>query len=263
MNHKYGIVNYIIWIHDYKILNYIIQMTQFPKSKLFEFTVADLGMGIPRTLSRAHSFKSAEEALELAIKEGVTSDKTTCQGNGLFGTYELCSRSKGVLKVHSDRGLLLFSNEKLKLTNIRENFRGTYINARLRCDKPDLLDEILFEGQKHYPSDLIENKFETKENDLISFSVKDNSKSTGSRDAGLRLRRKIRNLYNMDKNKKISIDMKDVSIISSSFADEVFGKLVKEIGFLNFNQNFTITNITSTNHNLIDKAINQRIAYRE
>ena len=64
-------------------------------------------------------------------------------------------------------------------------------------------------------------------------------------------------------NKKISIDMKDVSIISSSFADEVFGKLVKEIGFLNFNQNFTITNITSTNHNLIDKAINQRIAYRE
>jgi anti-anti-sigma regulatory factor len=67
----------------------------------------------------------------------------------------------------------------------------------------------------------------------------------------------------MDNTKKISIDMNEVAIMSSSFADELFGKLVKEIGFMRFNQNFTITNVSSTNSNLIERAISQRMSYKE
>ena len=96
-----------------------------------------------------------------------------------------------------------------------------------------------------------------------SFKLIDNTKSTGSRDSGLRMRRIIRNLYEMDNTKKISIDMNEVAIMSSSFADELFGKLVKEIGFMRFNQNFTITNVSSTNSNLIERAISQRMSYKE
>ena len=145
-----------------------------------------------------------------------------------------------------------------------ENFRGTYINAQINCEMPDLLDEILkFDGQKHLSSDIIESKFETKDSEIISFKLIDNTKSTGSRDSGLRMRRIIRNLYEMDNTKKISIDMNEVAIMSSSFADELFGKLVKEIGFMRFNQNFTITNVSSTNSNLIERAISQRMSYKE
>ena len=219
-----------VLVHSESQIGGLIQMNQFPKKKIFEFTVADFGVGIPRTLQRAYKFQSPEQALELAIKEGVTGNKTKGQGNGLFGTYELCARSKGAFKIHSGHGMLIFAKEKLRLNNVRENFRGTYINARIHCDTPDLLDEILkFDGQKHLSSDLIESKFETVEGDIIYFKLTENTKSTGSRDSGLRVRRKIRNLYEMDTSKKISIDMSDVAIMSSSFADEVFGKLVKEL----------------------------------
>jgi hypothetical protein len=176
----------------------------------------------------------------------------------------LCARSKGAFKIHSGHGKLLFANEKLRLENVRENYRGTYINAQIKCDRADLLDEILkFDGQKHLSSDIIESKFETEDSEIISFKLIDNTKSTGSRDSGLRMRRIIRNLYEMDNTKKISIDMNEVTIMSSSFADELFGKLVKEIGFMRFNQNFTITNVSSTNSNLIERAISQRMSYKE
>ena len=104
------------------------------------------------------------------------------------------------------------------MENVRENYRGTYINAQIKLDRADLLDEILkFDGQKHLSSDIIESKFETEDSEIISFKLIDNTKSTGSRDSGLRMRRIIRNLYEMDSSKKISIDMSDVAIMSSSF----------------------------------------------
>ena len=128
----------------------------------------------------------------------------------------------------------------------------------------DLLDEILkFDGKKHSSTDLIENKFETSEDNIIHFKLIDNTKSTGSRDSGLRVRRTIRNLFEMDRKKKISIDMEGVSIMSSSFADEVFGKLVKEIGIVRFTQSFTMINISKINENLIDRAISQRMSFKE
>ena len=253
-----------VLLHSESQIGGLIQMNQFPKKKIFEFTVADFGVGIPRTLQRAYKFQSPEQALELAIKEGVTGNKTKGQGNGLFGTYELCARSNGAFKIHSGHGILLYASEKLRLKNVTENFRGTYINAQIHCDRPDLLDEILqFDGKKHSSTDLIENKFETSEDNIIHFKLIDNTKSTGSRESGLRVRRTIRNLFEMDRKKKISIDMEGIAIMSSSFADEVFGKLVKEIGIVRFTQSFTMINISKINENLIDRAISQRMSFKE
>ena len=59
---------------------------------------------------------------------------------------------------------------------------------------------------------------------------------------------------------RIVIDFSGIPLISSSFADEVLGKLFVEIGPVNFAQRFEFRNLDSTVKQLIDKAISQRVA---
>lgn len=64
----------------------------------------------------------------------------------------------------------------------------------------------------------------------------------------------------MAQGSKVIADFQDVPLVSSSFADEVFGKLFVEIGPLSFMQTFEFRAIVPTVRKLIDKAIAQRIA---
>jgi hypothetical protein len=56
------------------------------------------------------------------------------------------------------------------------------------------------------------------------------------------------------------IDFADVPLVSSSFADEVLGKLFVELGPLTFMQRFEMRNVQTTVKQLVDKAIAQRTA---
>jgi len=62
----------------------------------------------------------------------------------------------------------------------------------------------------------------------------------------------------MAKGATIQIDFDDVPVISSSFADEVFGKLFMDLGPVAFVRSVDFRNINSTVQSLIDRAILQR-----
>jgi hypothetical protein len=98
------------------------------------------------------------------------------------------------------------------------------------------------------------------DSERILFTMKNEAKSFGSRLAGEPVRTRLKNLYKMSNGEKIIIDCEGIPLISSSFADEVFGKLFVEIGPLGFMQKFEFVNIRHTVRQLIDKAIAQRIA---
>jgi STAS-like domain of unknown function (DUF4325) len=72
------------------------------------------------------------------------------------------------------------------------------------------------------------------------------------------LRQKLKNLVRICGGKRIGIDFSDVPIISSSFADEVFGKLFAELGPLGFMKAFEFRKVDSTIQGLINRAIEQR-----
>lgn len=57
---------------------------------------------------------------------------------------------------------------------------------------------------------------------------------------------------------KVVIDLSNISVISSSFADEVFGKLVNKIGFMETIGRLEFVNIDSTVKQLIERAFQQR-----
>ena len=57
----------------------------------------------------------------------------------------------------------------------------------------------------------------------------------------------------------IYVDCRGISVIPSSFADEVFGKLFLALGPLRFMQAIRLINVSPTVQALIDRAITQRM----
>ena len=104
------------------------------------------------------------------------------------------------------------------------------------------------------------SNYEASDSNKIVFVMREQSQSFGSRLAGNPVRTKLQNLYKMSSGSKIYIDFDNIPLISSSFADEVFGKMFVEIGPIGFMQTFEFKRITNTVRKLIDKAIAQRMA---
>jgi hypothetical protein len=72
--------------HSNSEIGGLVQVSTLQLSKKrIEYIVADAGVGIPRTLRATHRHLTSDaDALDHAIREGVTRDKNVGQGNGLF-----------------------------------------------------------------------------------------------------------------------------------------------------------------------------------
>ncbi len=242
----------------------LVQVSTFQRArKRVEYIVADAGVGIPATLRETHpTFTSDADALDHAIREGVTRDKKVGQGNGLFGSYQICSHSKGFFQVESGHGKLLFTaKDGLHVSSEKVPYEGTLVVAQIDFSVPGLLEEALKFGNKvHSPLDFVETHYEQDASEDVLFRMREESHSFGSRIAGAPIRNKLKNLARMCPEQKICIDFSGVPLVSSSFADEVLGKLFVEMGPLAFMQRFELRNIELTVKQLVDKAIAQRMS---
>ena len=59
---------------------------------------------------------------------------------------------------------------------------------------------------------------------------------------------------------RVAIGELDVALVSSSFADELIGKLFAEFGPIEFMGRFKLVGVSATVQQLIDRAISQRLA---
>ena len=239
----------------------IVQVATFKKMRRrVEFVVCDAGVGIPQTLRETRSeINSDTHALERAVREGVTRDKSIGQGNGLYGSFEICRISGGYFQVHSGNAHLAYDPKRgLVVRNEVVPYHGALIVSCVDCSRPGVLgDALKFGGQVHHPVDHVELKYESDDGGG-RFLMRDESESTGSRPAGTPVRNKLRNLLAMLGGKRIVIDFDGVPIVSSSFADEVFAKLFVELGPMGFMRAFEFVNASATVQALIDRAIEQR-----
>lgn len=251
-------------VHAQSPVGGLVQVSNFRRDrKVVEFTIADGGMGIPNTLRSEGVFKGNDvSALDQAIREGVTRDKSVGQGNGLYGSYQICSHSGGEFSIDSGRGKLHYTNAKgLELREQKIPVHGTLIVAKIDFTNPDLLQEALrFAGKRHTQVDYIETRYEQYGSNIIQFRIADEALSFGSRLGGTPVATKLENLVRMCPGQPIEVDFETVPIISSSFADEVFGKLFVKLGAMQFMQRIRFKNVVPTVQALVDKAISQRVA---
>lgn len=191
----------------------------------------------------------------------MTRDKSLGQGNGLFGSYQICSHSRGSFHVESGHAKLSFTDAKgLHITTDPVPYEGTLVVAQINFSVPHLLQEALkIGGRIHSLVDFVEMQYEQDDSKNLLFLMREGSKIFGSRVAGTPVRNRLANLLRMCAGQRIHVDFTDVPLVSSSFADEVFGKLFVDLGPMTFMQRIEFRNVPLTVRQLIDKAISQRV----
>ena len=124
----------------------------------------------------------------------------------------------------------------------------------------DLAEALGVDGKPHDPGDIIEMHYETNAGDALSLKLSDESTGFGSRLAGRQLRTKCMNLLRAEPTKPLLLDWTGVLLVSSSYADELVGKLFVELGPLAFSARIRNLGMDTLVRGLVDKAIMQRAA---
>lgn len=226
-----------------------------------EFTVADAGLGVSKTLREAKPMISNDvDALLQAVRSGVTRNPKDYQGNGLYGTLEICRAGGGKFTLNAGHAALICANGTVNAKNEAIPFVGTTVDALIDFSEPALLEKALaINGVTHKPVDYIELRYEQEDLRAIPFKLAEQTYSFRSRPAGKPVRIKLGNLVHSCPGQTIYVDFENITVVSSSFADEVFGKLFLELGPMRFMQSIRLLNVSPTVQTLIDRAITQRM----
>ncbi len=248
--------------HSQSSIGGLVQVTNHRHRERIELVVADSGIGIPASLRPTHpAIQTDTEALHAAIQEGVTRDKNVGQGNGLYGTWSICQKTDGDFSIRSGYASLL-SPRQAEVSSTRNliPFNGTVVVAKIGySDRFDLSQALVFSGRIHVPTDYIETHFNEDGAGNIIFVLGNESHGFGSRTAGDPVRRKLINVVSCLDNGRVMVDLSGVNLLSSSYADEVFGKLFVELGPMNFMGKIQLVNVDPLVKNLVDRAITQRM----
>jgi anti-sigma regulatory factor (Ser/Thr protein kinase) len=236
----------------------LAQLSNRSKSRRIEFAICDVGVSIPKTLKPSHpEIVEDYEALTWSIREGVTRDPLIGQGNGLYGSSELCAGSGGFISIQSGCGSLHKNADGLSLKNQKIPYVGTLVDGCISYAEPGQLAKAL--KFKVTGSDLISLRYELDDDSAV-IRVRDEVKSVGARFAASPIRIKALNLLRMTNLERVVVDFLGVAIVSSSFADEALGKLAVELGLTEFQSRIQLQNASPTIVGLVNKAIQQRLA---
>lgn len=105
----------------------------------------------------------------------------------------------------------------------------------------------------------LENLESDTDENIVNIKISEMSGGTGTRKSAEKVRNMVMNIVNNDK-KRINLDFEGINTISSSFADELIGKIIKEKGFVFFTQAFRLTNLTPFLIAIINRSVEQRMA---
>ncbi len=232
-------------------------LPQYYDGKKIEIIVADAGIGIPASLSLYHQ---PEQALQRAIEEGETRDETSNQGNGLYYSYQLAVNSESDFEISSHEGHLLYSSGGgQEVEQKRPPYTGTMVRYILDCADPNLLAMTFGDNKRKPNSVFIDSEY--SKDFCIDLKTEKYARLCVSREGAAELRKIILNHINLlEDGKMIEIDFTNKAVITSSAADEIFGKLIAEIGMMGFYQSVKMLNMNSTIAKIIDKAVAKRLA---
>ena len=242
----------------------IVQVSTFSEARKVAFGVADSGRGILSSLREGHSdLETDAQAIGEAVKAGITRNPESGQGNGIAGTLRIATMSSGTFEITSGVAQLVVrqGNSTSYKRKERQRFPGTVVYAELGLDARFQLSEALgFYGEPHQPVDIIELLYETEGGEAVFLKLRDESTGFGSRPAGRQLRTKCMNLLKAEPAKPLLLDWTGVPLVSSSFADELIGKLFASLGPLAFSARVRNIGMEAVVRGLVEKAIVQRVA---
>lgn len=236
-------------------------MGQIHKStKHIAFCIFDAGQGIFNSLrSSKHSPRNPIDAITLAVKEGVTRDVAIGQGNGMWGLHNIVKSNSGRLVIRSNSASYMLRGDEIKtfknIPTISKERGTTTVDFQIDFDKGISIADAL---GGFTPVNLRLEALEDEKGNMM-YKLAEKSSGTGTRQSGQRIRNEVMNIHR-ETNRVIEIDFKGISVISSSFADELIGKLVAEYGFFGFMQVFRLKNMNEIVQPIVNRSVAQRMA---
>lgn len=270
-----GVIDSVEWCLN-EVMDNVLQhsgsdkgyvMAQIHKqSKIFAFCVFDSGIGFYNSLKDTqHHPEKAVDAITMALQERITRDEKIGQGNGLWGLSSIVTNSNGQMEISSGGAKYSLRNGCVETTKeggfTLSHKNGTsYLDIRLNYGNSiDIVKALTNStGSKYEPVDIwLENLEDDFDRYIVN--VSELSSGTGTRQSAEKLRTLVLNISNNEK-KVVVLDFSGINLISSSFADELVGKIIAEKGFLYFTKAFRIDHINESNANILNRSVGQRMA---
>jgi len=233
-------------------------------TKHLVFTIYDYGIGLYNSLYPSkYKPKSDIHAIELAMTKNVTRDTKEGQGFGLWGLHQIIKLNDGILNITSGSASYMMKNTQAKrnqyfdsVSYLSPSNGAVLIDFQLNYQNKINLNEVLVGGQYEAFQELLEEIEDI--NGCLVFEIQDKSEGTGTRLAGAKVRNLIINIFK-DTQQWILIDFKNVKYLTSSYADELLGKLIEQIGENVFVKRFRIKNLNEDLQDIVSYAMNERL----
>ena len=105
----------------------------------FGIGVFDLGVSIPSKLEQIYQFKNDQEAVEAALKEGITTRRLRPGGFGLYYTLDQVKQSEGYLYIASRSAQIrrYLKSKKIERKILNPPMRGTLIYCGINNKQKD------------------------------------------------------------------------------------------------------------------------------
>ena len=250
----YEIVDNIL-IHSQTPVPGVVCAQYFPKRHRLDVGICDQGIGIMSSLDMNHVSNHAN-AIETALSRGVTRDNEIGQGNGMAGALEIVNKNRGRIRVWTGDAMYLAKDGGQSQFASIPAVPGTGVLLQLDTrHKVNLQDTWIAGGDWTFINAEAERVAEGG-----GFKVAETCLNTGTRPPAERLRRKILALM-PEIEGPTTIDFTGVHRASSSFLDELLGRLANHLGEAEFNSHIRITGMDPTIRRMANVVIAQRIGH--
>lgn len=173
-------------------------------------------------------------------------------GNGLAGTLEIAKVNGGDFQIWSGNVTLQYKDGKDKGFVEHAAVPGTGVYLSLDTRRPVALSETFIERPTAAPGIIVAHV------ETGGLRIIDEVEHTGSRRPATHLRRKVLNLLH-DSREPLTLDFTGVRQASSSFLDELLGRLVKELGVVRFQEQIRVINASQQLASMANVVIQQRM----
>ena len=250
--------------HSNSEIGGIVQATTYSKEGIIAFAVADSGRGILNSLQEGiPTLRTDIQAIGEAVKAGVTRNSQVGQGNGLAGSLKVTTMTGGSFEITSGIGRVLSTLEATTKSPRRDwqYYQGTVVCGQVGIQEDFAINKALEFGTgiEYTPVDIIEMQYEIEDKNCLFLKMRTETTGFGTRRSGLQIRTKIMNLIHAEPTYPLIIDWEGVPVISSSFADEVVGKLFLKLGAIAFSARIRNVGMEQLIKGLLDKAVAQRL----
>lgn len=195
----------------------------FPNKHRLDVGICDIGRGIKASLGTTRQIWSHGDAVTTALQRGVTRDPAVGQGNGMAGSLEIATLNHGTFEVWTgDVVYRVDGAVKRGFLKVPE-LPGTGVMFSLDTTRPvDLSTTWIASGTWTFINVEAERIAEAGGLDVARVCI-----NTGSRPPAERLRRKILAIL-PEMEKPLCLDFSGVRSASSSFLDELLGRLAQD-----------------------------------